>query len=514
MNMYRAVAITLLSIPLLLMGWKLGNGYLTFEKLVPKTEYEVQINCTIDRILSPQELFVKLYIPESDRHQRIKQASAKTGELGFRIFSIDEVGKRGVWRGEATGNQELSYSFKFRGKALRYNIDDDLPITPRLPERLAPYLAATEHIQADDNTIIRQASQIVAGKEDLKSVVTALYDYVHLISSIKTSKLTDAVTTLKERRASCNGKSRLLVAFCRALGIPARVVGGIILENTKKRKSHLWVEIWMGKEWVPFDALNGHFAYLPAHYLKMYQGDHFLITRTPGIAFDYSFVIQQEKFYAAKHDKSLTLWALLSNGNISLSLLKVILLLPLCAVVVGIFKNVVGIKTIGVFLPAIIAVSLDGVGPVFGLSAFAIVVGVVALLHFPLERWGILHTPKLIIMLTAVVVCLLGFTWLGITANSQLLSAMVFFPIIVLTIAAEKFARTIVDSGFGEAMKLQAQTLVLTMICYFVFKPDFMVGYLLTFPETYAFLVGILLLLGRWIGIRLTEYSRFGAIAK
>ena len=68
------------------------------------------------------------------------------------------------------------------------------------------------------------------------------------------------------------------------------------------------------------------------------------------------------------------------------------------------------------------------------------------------------------------------------------------------------------EEGFLDALKLQAQTLLLTIICYLVFAPEFLVGYFLTFPETYAMIAGLLLLLGRWIGLRMTEYIRFKAL--
>ena len=46
--------------------------------------------------------------------------------------------------------------------------------------------------------------------------------------------LTDARSAFEEQEASCNGKSRLFVALCRAHMIPARMVGGIMPTKRKK----------------------------------------------------------------------------------------------------------------------------------------------------------------------------------------------------------------------------------------------------------------------------------------
>ena len=499
---------------MLIFLWKLNHGYLSVDRLVPNAAYKVAFNFTIDSLNSGEELFVKTFIPKNNLHQTIESVAISQQDLGFKAYTFEDSGTKAEWRGKAKNTQNLSYAFMFQGQAINYSIDEHLKVDYFLPEDTKSFLAPSEYIQSNDLRITILAESLSASNTSLKQIVQSFYNYVYQIPAIQTRELTDALSTLVNQEASCNGKSRLLVALCRSQGIPARLVGGLILRQEQKRTSHLWTEIWMGDQWVPFDALNGHFAYLPANYLELYRGDHFLITRTPDIHFDYLYNIEKEKFYPQQSLGWLTLWGLVNEGGIPISLLKVLLLLPLCGLVVGLFRNVIGIRTIGILLPAIIAVSFDEVGLIFGLFAFLIVISIVSLLHFPLERWGILHTPKLIIMMTGVVVCLLSLALLGLNSNLEVLGTVIFFPIIVLTIAAEKFAKTIIESGVLEALQLMGQTLLLTLVCYLIFKPDFITGFFLTFPETYASIIGLLLVLGRWIGLRLTEYIRFARITE
>ncbi|MEN0005648.1 MAG: 7TM domain-containing protein [Bacteroidota bacterium] len=512
-NAYRFTAVLLFVLPFLLISWKCTQGYFQPQQFQPKTTYQVAFNCTIDSVEAGKDWFVKVYLPETNLHQQISKEMIQSDDLHFQQTHRTNIGKRGIWRGRAQKQQALSYAFHYEGHALRYQLAAQLPIPSRFPDTLEKYLAPEEHIQSDHPLILDIATQLTAGEKNLTARVRNLYNFVLGVPSIHTSDLTGALTALRKNSASCNGKSRLLVALCRASGIPARVVGGVILETTQKKTSHLWMEMWIVDRWIPFDALNDHFAFLPAHYMQLYTGDHFLIARSPRVAFDYHFDIQQQQHLPIAAQQRFTLWPILAATSIPTNLLKVLLLLPLCALVVGLFRNIIGFKTIGVFLPAIIAVSIEGIGFWFGLSAFVLVVAIVSLLHFPMERWGILHTPKLIIMLTGVVVCLLCLAQIGVFTGSTMLGSILFFPIIVLTIAAEKFAKTIVTEGYLEALKLQGQTLVLTMLCYLVYQADFTVAYFLTFPESYAIIIGLLLLLGRWIGLRLTEYQRFAALA-
>ncbi|MEL7219627.1 MAG: transglutaminase family protein, partial [Pseudomonadota bacterium] len=97
------------------------------------------------------------------------------------------------------------------------------------------------------------------------------------------------MTALRLGRASCNGKGRLFVALARTNGIPARLVGGVILNEGSKKTSHQWLEVLIEGRWVPFDPTNGHFATLPENYLRLYTGDHALFRHTRNINFDYLF---------------------------------------------------------------------------------------------------------------------------------------------------------------------------------------------------------------------------------
>lgn len=59
---------------------------------------------------------------------------------------------------------------------------------------------------------------------------------------------------LEHRRFDCRTGGALIVALCRAAGIPARMINGYTL-NPIVPTTHSWVEVWMGDDgWVPFDT--------------------------------------------------------------------------------------------------------------------------------------------------------------------------------------------------------------------------------------------------------------------
>src|SRR6185295_1515423 len=89
-------------------------------------------------------------------------------------------------------------------------------------------------------------------------------------------------------------RARALLALLRAVGVPARLVGGLRLaDQGEKRATNAWVEAWVGKEWLPLDPAGGYFGTLPNSYLAIYRGDLPLIVHTKGVRLEYVFAAQE-----------------------------------------------------------------------------------------------------------------------------------------------------------------------------------------------------------------------------
>jgi hypothetical protein len=162
----------------------------------------------------------------------------------------------------------------------------------------------------------------------------------------------------------------------------------------------------------------------------------------------------------------------------------------------------------------LIGLALVKISFIWGLVAFFAVILVVSILHFPLEKLGLLHTPKLVIMLTCVVLTLLGLSIFGLKNNLESLSTAMFLPVIVLAITAERFAKILVEDNFNDAIQMLASTFFIAFLCYPIFSADLLLGVFLTYPELYFSILGIMILLGRWIGLRVMEYFRFSDFSK
>jgi hypothetical protein len=348
------------------------------------------------------------------------------------------------------------------------------------------------------------------------SMVRKAFDYVHNdIAPASFSGETDAVLTCKLGEASCNGKSRLLVALLRNAGIPARLVGGIILTRGAKRTTHQWVEVYLGDLWAPFCPLNGHFASKPRTYLAVYRGDHAYFRHTRDISFDYRFVAEprlvpkEQGMGKARALDIVNVWQVFQTAGIPLDLLRFVLIIPIGALVTILFRNVIGLETFGTFLPALIASAFMGTGLIWGSVIFAAIISAGAGINHLLSKLKLLHTPKLTIVMIFVVIALLGASMAGIQNGYPHLARSFFFPLAILTITIERFFIIGQERGVRESFRILGLTMIVVAFCYMVMSSLFLQMVMVILPETYLLAFAASLYLGRWTGLRVMEWRRF-----
>ncbi|MFD0963997.1 7TM domain-containing protein [Pseudofulvibacter geojedonensis] len=517
LNSYSVTLVLLIVVALISMSFKFKPVIKSYDDFLPQKVYSVTYDFYI-KSKKGKKIFVKSFLPIDNDRQKIEKIVNKSKGMSFEIKKDENGNDRGIWRKKKKKKafNTISYSFLFKGKAIKYNIADDLPVE-NIYYTDSKYLAPEKYMQVNNPKITKLVDSLSKGKTDLKSLLKSYYDFVNNIPSAPIRDLTDAVTALEQNQASCNGKSRLLVTICRNKGIPARLVGGVILESIKKRTSHLWTEIFIKDKWVPFDVLNGYFAYLPANYIELYRGDKFLVTHTPNVLFDYKYDIKEINHIPyvnvtgneAIMNHPISFWRLSKEGVMSDNVLYFFLLLPVGGLIVALFKNVIGLKTYGVFLSVLIAFTLTNTGYFTGMLLFLLMIFIVTLMSIPLNKWGLLYTPKVVVILTSVIFIILSLINIGIAYEVEWLVALTFFPIIIVSIMAERFSRAIIEEGHKNALKTMLQTLVVTSFCYLVFSSVIIKTVLLIFPEIILIILAVNLMLGKWIGLRLTEYRRF-----
>jgi len=478
--------------------------------VLPRTEYRVTYDLSLDG--DERELRIRTFLPLTDSRQQVYGDEDLAPGLRFKS-EVDELNRVATWSGSGvTGATRIRHTFSVIPSSVRYEIDGDLGVADVVPAAVARYLQPEPNVQVDDPAIAATLRRIGADRGTLLSRLHRIFDLTAKLTPRAFKGTTDALTALRLGEASCNGRSRLFVALARAAGIPARLVGGLILENGSKRTSHQWVEVFVAGHWVPFCPTNGHFASLPQNYLTLYRGDEVLFKHSSDVNFGYDFVTSSRQVPSAAvktRFQLVNVWALFDRLKLPFALLSTVLMLPMGALVVVLFRNVIGMPTFGTFLPALIAAAATETGIVWGIVGVLLVVLAVGGLRLALKRFELLHSPTLAILLAGVTASMLTVSLSAERLGIEPLTRISFFPIAVLAICAERFYTSLTETGTRPALQELGGTILVVWACFVVMSSTALQVILIGFPEALLLVVSANLYLGRWTGIRISEYVRF-----
>ena len=478
--------------------------------MVPEIVYDVDVAQSFEA--RGKRVKLSTFLPVDDMRQEVASEKNRSGDLDLRVRSED--GNRiATWQGTGlTGKRSLHYGYRVRTHAVRYELSPELrlgkPAGDVDPELLQP----TDLIQSTASEIATLSESLVPEDGSTAGYVRAAFDKVQSLGYKPFKGSTDALTALRLGEASCNGRSRLFAALMRAQGLPARLVGGLVLERGEKRTSHQWVEVRLGGYWVPMDPTNHHFAELPHDYLALYRGDHVLFKHSSDIGFAYHFRIRHKlvpRQEVEEKKQVLGLWSVFARLGIPLELLKVIIMIPLGGVVIVIFRNVVGLRTFGTFLPALIAASMRHTGALWGLVGFVGIILVVSLLRRAVAKLQLLHSPLLGVLLTTVIGLMLLIATLSAQYDLPRLARVSLFPFAIMAITSERFSIMYEEAGAREAWTTLLRTMLVVFFCHVTMSSLSLQILVLAFPELLLVTVAINIWLGRWVGLRFTEWLRF-----
>lgn len=160
-------------------------------------------------------------------------------------------------------------------------------------EQALEALRPTQYLQSDDNQVTALARQAVGETKDAAEAARKIENFVSGYITEKNLSVgyASAVEVALSRQGDCTEHAVLTAAMCRAAGIPARVVSGIVyIDEFAERKNvfggHAWVEAYIGGKWIGLDATRASNGFGPGH-ITMAMGngdpaDFFVMANTLG----------------------------------------------------------------------------------------------------------------------------------------------------------------------------------------------------------------------------------------
>jgi hypothetical protein len=389
------------------------------------------------------------------------------------------------------------------------------------PPRGGEHLEAETHIEATHERISALARRLIAplgeGPNQL-DLAQALFHHVEL--KIKNSARLDgpptsALACLDAGSGDRSAKARLLVALLRNRNIPARIVTGVTLsKGAEQNGCHYWVEAYLLDHWLPMCPFHRHFGRVPSTYLIFGFGDRPVVSGRRVAGLKYAFLVQRLKREGTAADESawrsafkrLSLYMLPAADR---RLVEVLLLMPLAALIVCIFRNVVGLHSFGTFTPALIGLAFHDLNSLPGLFVFVSILLIGWGMRRLLDHYHLLQVPRIALMLSLIMSVLIALTVASNAYGAATTRYISLFPLVILTGMVERFWTVETEDGTAASFKTLFQTMFVSTIIAVVLGRPWVVKHLFCYPETLGLLMACQLLIGRYTGYRLMELFRF-----
>jgi hypothetical protein len=471
-----------------------------------------------------QEARLMTAIPLEVGHQHVHREDCRSNELLAKPPDAKHTQRHQVYWTQRPGFSQGSFRARYQFYC-SVNYDPPAAGMSRLTKTLyAPPLAgdqlqAEPRIESENSDISERARALTAGLDNPRDQVEALYRYVDQEIGNEPSVHgpgKTALECLQDGSGGSGGKSRLLVALCRNRGIPARVVNGLALRHGHEQRTHTWVETWVQERWLPACPFYHHLGRVPATYLIFTYGDAPLVRGRNLHDLNFAFLVErptgeEEGSTAESHSlrrilRRLSLYALPPAEQ---RLVEFLLLLPLAALIVCLFRNVIGLGSFGTFAPALVGLAFRELGGLPGILVFVAIVLIGWMMRRLLDHYHLLQVPRSAFLLSLVVIVLIVAI---VAANYHDLPATKYislFPIIILTGMIERFWTLEVEDGTGSSFRTLLTTLFIATSISLLLSLHALVRHLMRFPETLGLVMAAQLLIGRYTGYRLLELFRF-----
>jgi len=181
--------------------------------------------------------------------------------------------------------------------------------------------------------------------------------------------------------------------------------------------------------------------------------------------------------------------------------------------VVVVMRLLVGVQTSGTFMPILIALAFIQTTLLVGLIIFLVLIGSGLWIRSYLSRLNLLLVAR---VATVIIVVILLMAALAVTSYKlgldQILT-VTFFPTVIVAWTIERMSILWEEEGGHEVLIQGSGSLLVAVLAYLAMSNNLVEHLTFNFPELTLSLLGMILLLGKYTGYRLSELYRFRDLA-
>ena len=206
----------------------------------------------------------------------------------------------------------------------------------------------------------------------------------------------------------------------------------------------------------------------------------------------------------------------LSSG-VPLETVGYLLLLPVVVTLVVFFRQVIGLKGFGMYTPTLITFSFLITGLKYGIALYIGVIAAGLATRSVLKNIRLLYLPRVALSLTFISFFVLLVLVVGGMIQRTGFAAVSLAPLIIMIVLTEKLIAVQMEKGTKTALIIAVQTLIISLIGVYLsllLLGDGEKGVIFRYPWIILFTLPLNILLGKWTGLRVSEWYRFRSLLR
>jgi hypothetical protein len=354
-----------------------------------------------------------------------------------------------------------------------------------------------------------------------------LAHYIHSEISMVNTNVGDITKAIVTETASYDEKALIYHYLMLMKGVPSRVLVGVNLNTKELQKITTSVEssfslvnqVFVDTKWhtIGFDTEDGkydmsRFIVISDNYLRYkdlfeHQSLNMKFLVTPGTVsgvdgVSYNKLLRQKSSFFSSFN-------LFSFPSELQRFYFYILIIPFGTLILAFCRNIVGIKTFGIFMPILLGLFLASSSFWFGLLTLFLVVLLGLVERYVLDKFYLLAVPRLSIILTLIVCLFLGMGVMNV--NFGMFTTQMFsgVPIVILAVFVETLSVQLLEEGIVKSAPPILGTLFIAILSWALYQFLFVRVILFSHPELLISIIGLLVLIGSYHGYRISELLRF-----
>ncbi|MCB1174413.1 MAG: hypothetical protein KDK39_12655 [Leptospiraceae bacterium] len=514
-------------IVILLLGLSLGMvGYKTLVlhfDLIPHTrqdiwEIEIQVQPKSDNKLK------RLYFPLPTASDRIQLFDITRDDHEYQYSELQSpLGNQGSWVGRTNDKFKLSYAFKLISREKDYGFPAHATL-PLVNSENKQWLQLEPLPDRLEEEIRELESTLFSPGQNASDIVKSIYYYISE-EFLDTSQELELIEAIREHQANSRVKAELTRLLCRRRQIPNRIVVGLVLVNNSSQfrplKPVFWNEVYLNQKWIPLNTSRDQLGRLKRNLIDLVRINS-TANWPPDDKLAWRFYARpsiSESFDPAEYKKTiddqpawLARYSLFQLTHGTQYMFRILLLLPLGALMLAIFRNLIGVRSFGIFMPILLALFFMESSLWFGMLFMTMVILLSLALRRAMATMHLLLVPRLGIILSFVLLVLLGFSLYNHEFSLLPDYQTNLFPVIITTVFIERFYIVLDEQGWRNTLIMLANTILIAVSSYLLMSWDALQLILFAHPELLLTIIACLILIGSYSGYRLAELFRFRQI--